>query len=379
MSNYNLKETLLSGEYLPFIESAVLNKGNQARIAKLLKKAKNGENITVVTIGGSITSGAWATSEENKYAVRISKWFEKKFPNITVNFYNAGISATPSIIGVHRVAEQVLNYDPDFVVVDFAANDTANDDTYKVPYENLIRRILMHKTEPAVLSIVFGASSNNKCNENALPLHLPTIKHYNIPCIDYFGSLWEYIDSGVLLWSDVAQDAVHPNNTGHKMASNCVTFYLESILNNLDNINTENYSIPKDFVFGSDAFMNADFLKSDNYIPEALENFSPANLHADKGDRIMGWSCDEKGGTIVFNIKNLNNVSVFIQKASGNATADIYINDKLVLSDVSGEAPSDKVIRFCYTEFFKTPSEALVKIVAKGNFGVGPLGVSYSK
>lgn len=375
-----LKELLLSGNYVPFMEKSVLNKGNMARIAKVLKKAKNGENITVVTLGGSITSGAWATKEENRYAVRVKEWFVSKFPDITVNFENAGISATPSIIGVHRVAEQVLSFDPDFVVVDFTVNDTANDETYKVPYENLIRRILMHKTEPAVLSVVFGSvNKENKRNNNALSLHLPSIKHYDIPAIDYFGSLWEYLDSGVIEWCDVAADTVHPNDNGHLMASNCIRYFLDMVLNNLDNINIENYSIPQEFLFGSDAFMNAEFLKADKYTPDLLDNFEKSNLHADKGDRIMGWACDEKGGTVAFNVKNVKNVSVFIQKTAGNKEADIYINDKLVLADVSGDAPSDKVVRFCHTEFFDSPQDVKVKIVAKGKFGVGPLGVSFAE
>ena len=93
-----LKNTLLAGEDITFMKSSILNKGNQARIAKVLKKAKNGNDITVVTLGGSITSGAWATKEENKYAVRVKNWFVERFPNITVNFQNAGISATPSSV-----------------------------------------------------------------------------------------------------------------------------------------------------------------------------------------------------------------------------------------------------------------------------------------
>ena len=375
-----LKEMLLSGNYIPFMEKSVLNKGNMARVAKVLKKAQNGNDITVVVLGGSITSGAWATKEENKYAVKVKDWFVERFPDITVNFQNAGISATPSKIGVHRVEEQVLSYDPDFVIVDFTVNDTANDETFKVPYENLIRRILMHKTEPAVLSVVFGSvNSENKRNDNALSSHLPTIKHYDIPAIDYFGSLWEHIDSGVFEWSDVAADTVHPNDNGHLMASNCIRYYLNGVLENLDNINTEDYAVPKDFIFGSDAFMNAEFLKADKYSPATTENFNVASLHTDKGERIMGWLCDEKGGTIAFDVKNVKNASVFIQKTPGNSVADIYINDKLIISDVSGDAPSDIVIRFCHTEFFEAPLDAQIKIIAKGRFGVGPLGVSFAK
>ena len=43
--NNGIKQALLQGEYLPFLESAILNNGNQARIAKVLKKAQNGEML----------------------------------------------------------------------------------------------------------------------------------------------------------------------------------------------------------------------------------------------------------------------------------------------------------------------------------------------
>lgn len=375
----DLKAITLAGENAVFMDNTVLNKGNQARIARIFKKAQNGDNITVVTIGGSITSGAWATSEENKYASRVANWFKEKFPNITVNFHNAGISATPSIIGVHRVKEQVLAYDPDFVVVDFTTNDTANDPMFRVPYENLVRRILEHSSTPAVLGIAFGSSSNNRRNENSLSSHLPTVLHYDIPFIDYFGNLWTYIDAGVFEWSDIAADTIHPNDNGHKIVAECINRYLDKVLEDLDNIDTEIPELPKDFFFGSDAFMRATFLKSDNYIPTVNNGFVSASLHADKGDRIMGWSCGEDGGTLTFEVGNTTSVSVFVQKTAGNGTADIYINGKLILENVDGSAASDKVIRHCHTEFFKSAMDATVTVVAHGKFGVGPLGITPQK
>ena len=41
---------------------AIMNEGNQARIAAAMKKAQNGEEITVGVIGGSITQGSLASS-----------------------------------------------------------------------------------------------------------------------------------------------------------------------------------------------------------------------------------------------------------------------------------------------------------------------------
>lgn len=375
-SNVSLENLFSNDEYQQFLDSTISNMGCRARLAKLFKKAKAGEDITIVSIGGSITSGAWATCEENKYATRVKNWFVKQFPAINVNFYNAGISATNSLIGVHRVDEQVLEFAPDLVTVDFTVNDSANDPLIPISYENLLRRLLQHKTSPAVLCIAFGSFAEDKPNVNAIDCHLPSITHYDLPFINYFGEISKQIVNGKFKWSDVAADTVHPNNSGHKIAADCICNYLNKTLSALETIN-DNYLIPTEFRFGDDSFMNAKLLKSDNFEPDCVEGFTPQSLHADKGDRIMGWHCDENGGKITFKVYNIKNVSVSIQKTAGNTTADVYINDKLVLKDADGNALSDSVVRFCHTEFFKQNTDAIITIIAKGTFGVGPLGVAF--
>ena len=48
------------GYYEPLFQKAIANEGNKALLAKALQKAKSGENLTVVGLGGSITLGtAW--------------------------------------------------------------------------------------------------------------------------------------------------------------------------------------------------------------------------------------------------------------------------------------------------------------------------------
>ena len=39
------------------LKAAVTNVGNRSRVANVMKKALRGENITIATIGGSITEG----------------------------------------------------------------------------------------------------------------------------------------------------------------------------------------------------------------------------------------------------------------------------------------------------------------------------------
>ena len=47
---------------------ALMSEGNKVRLAHAMKKAKNGEEVTVGVIGGSITQGSLASSQDKCYA-----------------------------------------------------------------------------------------------------------------------------------------------------------------------------------------------------------------------------------------------------------------------------------------------------------------------
>ena len=48
------------------LEAAVTNAGNRSRVANVMKKALRGENITIDTIGGSITEGTGITIADGR-------------------------------------------------------------------------------------------------------------------------------------------------------------------------------------------------------------------------------------------------------------------------------------------------------------------------
>ena len=97
------------------INNSLVSKGDISRIEKAMNKAKNGQAITIAFLGGSITQGCNATKFEDCYASRTYKWFKDKFKNVNVKYVNAGVGATGSIIGAHRVEKQVLSQNPDIV------------------------------------------------------------------------------------------------------------------------------------------------------------------------------------------------------------------------------------------------------------------------
>ena len=94
-------------------DKGIINRGNPARIIKVMEMALAGQAVKVGFIGGSITAGSLASTKENCYAYRVYSWWVKRFPLSEVSYINAGIGATTSQFGVARVHSDLLQYNPD--------------------------------------------------------------------------------------------------------------------------------------------------------------------------------------------------------------------------------------------------------------------------
>ncbi|MBQ3028607.1 MAG: SGNH/GDSL hydrolase family protein, partial [Lachnospiraceae bacterium] len=90
--------------------------GNTERIAKVLKKAENGQPVTLGYLGGSITQGSLSSTPDTCYAAMTTKWWREQYPNTEFTYVNGGIGGTTSQFGVSRVDSDILAYEPDFVV-----------------------------------------------------------------------------------------------------------------------------------------------------------------------------------------------------------------------------------------------------------------------
>ena len=104
----------------------IVSRGSWAAIQKCMLRAAAGYPITVGFLGGSITQGSLATKPENCYAYRVYRWWQETFPLSEITFINAGIGGTTSQFGVARVEEDLLTFQPDFVLTEFSVNDENN-------------------------------------------------------------------------------------------------------------------------------------------------------------------------------------------------------------------------------------------------------------
>ena len=216
------------------------------QLTRVLKKAAQGKNLKIGFLGGSITQGCNPTLPENAYVERVVRWFKEKFPNTTIEYINAGVGATGSLIGVHRVERDIIAHKPDLVFVDFAANDVSPKTNTDISYESLIRKIATKLPEAAIVEIFMTLDTGESAEEEETKI----AEHYHIPSVSYRQEIFKNIKAGVYKWEDIETDEVHPNDRGHGIIADLVSNLMEYALE--QEVDHEyKRTIPETTVFGA--------------------------------------------------------------------------------------------------------------------------------
>ena len=303
--------------------NAMLNEGNLARLAAAMKKAQKGEEITVAVIGGSITQGTAASTPDNNYASLFYKWWTTAFPKAKINFVNAGIGATTSYLGVHRVDKDLLSYHPDVVVVEFSVNDT-NTLFYKETYEDLVRRILKQDNMPAIIQLFMTMEDGT----SAVTQHLLVGFKYDLPRISYGQTVLKEIAKGTFTWQDISPDNIHPNDKGHAIVGEILWRYLNSVYAKLDTITEQPTPMEVEPYF-SEAYIDATILDSETITPTSLGSFKKASVF----DRFKNdWQTTSGKDAIEFEVEAQNIGIMYFKTVDGlSGQFDVYIDDKFVV------------------------------------------------
>ncbi|MCI8876613.1 MAG: SGNH/GDSL hydrolase family protein [Lachnospiraceae bacterium] len=206
-------------------ELGISNRGNQARLKNVMKKAAAGEKLTIAFLGGSITQGSLATKPELCYASCVSNWWRENYKEADFTFINAGIGGTTSHFAAARVKEDVLSYQPDLVFVEFSVNDDPTP-FFKETYEGLIRKILLSETSPAVVLI---HNVRYDTGGNAQTIHGAIGRYYNLPAVSMQSTIFPSVVSGNLPIRDITEDDLHPNDLGHELVAEVVTSFLKAV------------------------------------------------------------------------------------------------------------------------------------------------------
>lgn len=347
-------------------KNSVVSEGNLTRLAKVIDKASKGEEVTIACIGGSITQGSLATDNFG-YAYIMNSWWQEKFPDATFNFVNAGIGGTDSHLGVCRVAHQVIDQEPDLVIVEFSVNDTVPN-MNKLTYEALLRTILESKTSPAVMTL-FMTQENGT---SLVDTHKPIGEYYDVPMISYKNAVLPVIENGDIVWKDIGADFIHPNDAGHSIAAALLENFWEDVLTKYNNgeLDSLNYEIPSEYKEACSAkYMNM------TYFDSASSEISVTTLGDFTAYKTSGfpnswkWTGTDENSTgaieLDINKQDINNICLMYRGGTTGATVNVYVNDQLVqILDSSKQAYPQAVDIYSSTEATDTVH---VKIEPKYN------------
>lgn len=90
------------------------------KLVKTISKLKNGDELTLCALGDSLTQG-WMVSRG--YLDFLKEFIQQSYPSSKLKIINRGIPGDTADGGLDRLREDVTDYDPDLVFIQFGLND----------------------------------------------------------------------------------------------------------------------------------------------------------------------------------------------------------------------------------------------------------------
>lgn len=268
-------------------------------LAAVMNKAANGEPVTIACIGGSITQGTISSGtadgelESQKcYADIFFQWWKDTFPDTEFTFINAGIGATDSYLGVHRARRDVLDQNPDLVLVEFSVNDGTST-TDKRNYDNLVRRILLSDNHPAAMLLFMGQTDGYSAQD----IHALIGFNYQLPMVSYINVINEMMEKNTYTAKELSGDTTHPSALGHAIAGEILWKYLSDVY-----AQRASYGTPKPFTqkaVTSDVYLDSEIIDNTALAPVELGTFKESSVFEPFP---KDYTCTEGDGGLTFSV-----------------------------------------------------------------------------
>ena len=214
-------------------------------------RARAGKPVTIGYIGGSITQAVYG------YRTRSARYIQSMFPVTPMKAINAGVSGTGTDLGSCRIHEQLLQYHPDLVFIEFAANGA-----YRDGMEGMIRQIWQYDPhiDICLLYTIYNGQSKiyaaGEIPENIQGLE-SIAAYYNIPSVHVGieAALLEKEDK--LVWKAdslvpgkivFSNDGIHPIEAGGNLYAGAIA---RAFNNMQDRAATEKHALPAPLIPGN--------------------------------------------------------------------------------------------------------------------------------
>ncbi len=287
------------------IEKSLYSYGNTTKMQEKIQKAQSGEKVTVAYLGGSITEGISAGAEDCYAKLTYNHFAETFGTGDNVEYVNAGLSGTPSKLGILRLQRDVLQYDPDICFIEFAVNDGSDAD-YKNSYESIVRDLL--ERDVAVV-LLFSVTEEDYSAQD----YMKEIgEYYDLPMISYCDALRYMFDNGQMTWQDFSDDQSHPNKYGHQLVAEMVDYYFDTV----SDVEAEEYVYPE-MTLNTPRQQGAVLYESSELTPVSLGSWKEGSTIASFTD---GWSYVSGGDNspLTFNLSGRLVYLIYKEVKQGN-------------------------------------------------------------
>lgn len=337
-------EPCKNADYARMVENSTRSVGNVTRIKAAMEKAKNGEDITIAYIGGSITEG-FAASETNNaecYAETSCNLFREKYTpgdGSNVRFINAGMSGTPSSLALVRYERDVIAQNDgkpaDILFIDFAVNDNGGTDA--VYYENLIRYALEQGSAVVLMFVMYSKGNGHestycKIGDN-YDLTMVSPATGMADCDKTSFDDWFY-------WSDG-----HPDVGGHRYMADCIMNTFDMIDNTVTTADDPYIDIKDTPMYTKNAEANYVGMKTIEANTEAegsiisidrgsftgIDKSQPTLQYIKNGEKDLPWfpneiSCPANKYTDAYKVTLRCNSMLIAYRANTHGKADVYVD-----------------------------------------------------
>ncbi|MBO7519651.1 MAG: hypothetical protein J6T73_02635, partial [Clostridia bacterium] len=195
------------------------------------------KSLKIVYIGGSVTSGTGASSDDKGWSALVTDVLQARFQNSTVEGVNMGVGGTGSYLGMARFEDNVIKKNPDLVFIEFAINDRYNGisaEQSKQDTEYMIRALNKSNPYADIVVVLITDREVFGTEYKSYRAIKEVADYYNIPVVDMGAAMYRQLGGSIANWSGYYADGVHPLDAGHKIYADAVADEFNTAFINLN-------------------------------------------------------------------------------------------------------------------------------------------------
>ena len=208
---------------------AAADGGALASLGRITARLETGDPVVIATFGDSITWPCYHTDYRQNYITFTVDALRKAYPQANVKIVHAGnMGSTGRGLTDGRFDKQVLDHNPDVVVLMFGMNDCGGGPVGLQAYDENLTTLCRKTREAGAMPVIATQNEiiySGSGGRQALPLYMAraieVAKREHVQAVDCF-TLWKPLAADPPRLAARLNDYIHPNHAGHRLMAKAI-------------------------------------------------------------------------------------------------------------------------------------------------------------